>query len=247
MTEEERTTTIEAKREAFNKLALELRNVPFPEEDTLNEEVKKILDPAKCAVIVIDMHGAYCDPTEVLPTLMGSTTDQLQTVVPKLEDFLNHARAAGVTVVWTKMKENPDDMPDNYKTKWKIDDTPPLSVPGTKGYEYVGLSPQEGDQEVEKVTYNIFKGTGLDEKLRAAGIETIIFTGGYTSRCVLSSGTTAADFLGYNIFMSRDLVGVPDTIIAEELTAFSLVHDIYGFMKTPRVITEAWNSYSKTA
>lgn len=231
-------------QDEFERLAIELRQIRFPDEDELRPGERELLDPKYCAVMVIDVHGAYCDPSETLPTLMQSGTDRLQAVVPELSKFLDTARESGTLVVWTKMKENPDDMPDNYKAKLKIDGTPPLSVPGTKGYEYSGISPKEGDLEIEKTTYEALISTRLYKEFQRKGIRTVILAGGYTSRCVATTAAVAADVLGMNVFITRDLIGVPDKITSEELTTLNVIHDIFGFVKTPGVIEEAWKSYT---
>src|SRR5688572_26439613 len=92
-------------KEEFERLAVQLREIRFPGEDELRPGERELLNPKECAVIAVDVHGAYCDPAEVLPTLMKSGTNRLQSIVPQLGEFLDSARQSGALVVLTKMKE----------------------------------------------------------------------------------------------------------------------------------------------
>ncbi len=213
-------------------------------EPKLHPELREILDPRKCAILVVDIQGSYCDPTEVLPTLLGSGTENLRQVIPKLEQFINTVRRYGILIIWTKMIENPALMPENLKRKMEIDGTPSISTPNTKGFDLL-LQPKEGDIEIVKNHYNAFTGTDLDNILRGKGINTLIIVGGYTSRCVSATVLMASDHLGYDVVVPRDLVGVPEAYANEHQTALGVIDSILGYVLDSGKIISAWEEPSK--
>lgn len=213
-----------------------------PERRKLTPELKELLSPNQTAVIIVDVQGAYCDPTEVLPTLLNSDTDDLQEMARKLTGFVNNARNAGATIVWTRMAEHPDHVPENIRLKMQVDNTPPIATPDTPGFEYYNVKPQEGDIEIVKTHYNSFDGTNLDEQLRERGIKTVVLTGGYASRCVQATAFGAADSRGYNLFVPDDLVGVPRKFATEKQAMLSVVDGIIGYVVPSEDITNVWNA-----
>lgn len=57
-----------------------------------------------------------------------------------------------------------------------------------------------------------FKGTNLDEKLEAAGIEHLVLMGVYASACVMETAKGALKH-GYNILVSDDLIADPNGLV----------------------------------
>lgn len=210
-------------------------------ERVLNPELKEILNPRKCAILVVDIQGSYCDPTEVFPTLIESDTDELQELIPVVEQFIDSARKKNIPIIWTKMIEDPEHMPENLKRKMKIDGTPPLSIPGTKGFELL-VEPQEEDIRIIKNHYNTFTGTDLDNILRGKGISTLIIIGGYTSRCVSATAIMASDHLGYDVVVPKDLVGVPRKYADEHKSALSVIDSILGYVLDSGQIIDTWET-----
>lgn len=222
-------------------------------EKPLDPEQVEMLKPGKVALLVIDAQKAYTDPDEALAkSIVNSTTTALEEVSRKLPDFINTAREAGIPVIWTRMMEDPRLMPENYQRKMKIEGTPPISTPGTKGFEYVGeglestdprsrLKPDEGEKEITKKTYNAFTNTDLEAYLKSKGVTTLVVVGAYTSRCVQSTVTLAADHFGYNVFVPQDLVGVLDKDRFEQDPALNSMGTILGYVPYSKQIVTVWN------
>ncbi len=224
------------------------------QEKPLVPEQVEMLKPGHVALVVIDAQKSYTDPNEVLAKeVVHSTTTALDQMATRLPDFIATARKAGIPVIWTRMTEDPKYMSKNYKTKMQIDGTPPISTPDTRGFEYIGeglpendpkskIKPAEGDKEIIKRTYNAFTGTELDEYLQSKGITTLVVVGAYTSKCVQSTVTLAADHFGYNVFVPQDLVGELDENGFEQDPALNSMGTILGYVPYSKQITEVWKS-----
>lgn len=215
-------------------------------------EQAEMLKPGKAALLVIDAQKSYTDPNEPLAKdIVQSTTTALDQISQRLPAFIESAREAGIPVIWTRMTEDPQYMSSNYASKMKIEDTPAVSTPGTRGFEYVGegleesdprskIKPAEGEKEIIKKTYSAFSKTDLAKHLQDKGIFTVVLVGAYTSRCVWSTAVTAADEHELNVFVVRDLVGNLDKDSFEQDPALNSMGTILGFVPYARQITQVW-------
>ncbi|MFW6075154.1 MAG: cysteine hydrolase family protein, partial [Chloroflexota bacterium] len=61
----------------------------------------------------------------------------------------------------------------------------------------------EGEPLIEKSTYSAFVGTDLEERLQAAGIDTLVIAGFVTDHCVESTARSAVD-LGFSTYLVAD-------------------------------------------
>jgi nicotinamidase-related amidase len=82
--------------------------------------------------------------------------------------------------------------------------------PGTEGVEIHALvEPAEGEPVIEKAAPNGFVDTGLEERLRAAGIDSLVVAGMMSSMCVDATVRAAAD-LGFDVTVVHDACAAPD-------------------------------------
>ena len=82
--------------------------------------------------------------------------------------------------------------------------------PGTVGVEIHPLvEPAEGEPVIEKAAPNGFVDTGLEERLRAAGIDSLVVAGMMSSMCVDATVRAAAD-LGFDVTVVHDACAAPD-------------------------------------
>ena len=125
-----------------------------------------------------------------------------------------------------------------------IGNTPGLTTPGKSSFEWFGVMPQEGDKEIIKKHYNAFTDTNLNKFFRGRGIKTLVLIGAYTSRCVASTALVASDVLGYNVFIVKDLVGVPRKYKSEPKGILSALDSILAYVVQSIDVKNAWASYT---
>jgi nicotinamidase-related amidase len=144
------------------------------------------------ALVIIDMLDAFVDGALANP--------RAQAIVPPLKRILEHARREGWVVVFSNDAHQPGD--------------PELKVwgehamAGSAGAQVISeLQPQPGERELisPKRAYGAFDGTGLDEKLRALGVDEVVLAGQHTHICVRHSSYGAL-IRGYEITIPSDAV-----------------------------------------
>jgi ureidoacrylate peracid hydrolase len=158
----------------------------------LRDRLDEKIVPSRTALLVVDMQNdfvhdnGHCAKSFGLPMVSG-----FQSVVEPIAQLAGTARAAGVTVIYTKVVQLPDGslasplwLADNLRYGFE----PLQCMRGTWGWEILDqLAPQPGDLVVEKTRRSAFQGTNLENLLRARGIESLVATGVAGSGCVLST------------------------------------------------------------
>ncbi|MEU6818342.1 isochorismatase family protein [Streptomyces sp. NPDC046860] len=135
-----------------------------------------VLDPGRTALVLVDL----MDRLVALPLEPHKGTH----VLAAGEELAARCRAEGVLVVLVRV-ERPG-----------VPEQPPGS----------GLAAgllRDGDLEVVKRTIGAFQATGLDERLRAHGVDTLVLGGIATNLGVESTARAAAD-LGYQLVFVED-------------------------------------------
>ncbi|GGW72067.1 hydrolase [Streptomyces lucensis JCM 4490] len=135
-----------------------------------------VLDPRRTALVLVDL----MERIVALPLEPRKGAEALANA----EGLAAAFRAAGAPVVLVRV-ERP-----------AVAEQPPGSglVPGLL---------RDGDLEVVKRTLGAFQGTGLDERLRALGVTTLVLGGVATNLGVESTARAAAD-LGYELVFAED-------------------------------------------
>ncbi|WP_426037633.1 pyrimidine utilization protein B [Brevundimonas sp. DC300-4] len=158
------------------------------------------IDPAKTAVIVIDMQNAYASPGGYLD-LAGFDISGAARVVENTKGVLEVARRAGVQVIYFQNGWDPDYVeaggpgsPNWHKSnalktmRARPELTGTLLARGTWDYELVdALKPQAGDICLHKTRYSGFFNSQFDSVLRSRGIRNLVFVGIATNVCVEST------------------------------------------------------------
>lgn len=158
------------------------------------------IDPAKTAVIVIDMQNAYASPGGYLD-LAGFDISGAARVIENTKGVLEVARRAGVQVIYFQNGWDPDYVeaggpgsPNWHKSnalktmRARPELAGTLLARGTWDYELVDdLKPQPGDICLHKTRYSGFFNSQLDSVLRSRGIRNLVFVGIATNVCVEST------------------------------------------------------------
>jgi biuret amidohydrolase len=174
-----------------------------------------VFDPARAALLVIDMQRDFVEPGGFGETL-GNDVGQLRAVIPPLQAALAATRDAGITVIHTREGHLPDlsDCPPAKLTRGepalRIGDPGPkgrILIRGEYGHDIIDeLAPADGELVIDKPGKGSFYATGLDDTLRSLGITSLIVTGVTTEVCVHTTVREAND-RGYECLVLADCVG----------------------------------------
>ncbi len=152
-------------------------------------------------LLLIDFAAAYF--VSASPLYAG--VEAARAAAARLRDA---ARAAGVPVVFTRVEYSPDGHEGGLFYR-KIAALKCFETGNPLGDFTPELAPLPGDTVVTKYYPSAFFGTGLAERWRAAGIDTVIITGLSTSGCVRASAVDAVCH-GFVPLIVTDAVGDRD-------------------------------------
>lgn len=201
------------------------------------EHVFTDLDPAKTALIVIDMQNAFMKP-DVAFAVVESAPD----IVPNINRIADAVRTVGATVVWIKMTYV-DTEPVDWSAFYDLvtaglgDRRRAALTRGSEGHDiWAGLNVVDGEAVIEKTKFSalIQGSSGLDAFLRERGVDTLILTGCLTDVCCES---TARDgmMLDYRVILVSD-ANAADTD-ADHNAALCAVYTTFGdVMPTDMVV-----------
>jgi ureidoacrylate peracid hydrolase len=182
------------------------------------------IHPQTTAVIVVDMQNDFAAPGGMFDSA-GVPIESIQAIVAPTRRLLSAARASGLTIIYLKMQfaadlsdAGPAGAPNRLKhaplglgdeTRSPQGDQGRVLIEGTWDTEIVaGLAPEPGDRVISKHRYSGFFETELDDVLRQAGAETLIFAGATTSVCVEST-LRDAFYRNYRCLILSDCTAEP--------------------------------------
>jgi nicotinamidase-related amidase len=164
----------------------EIRN-SIPERPQLQ------LNPARCALLVIDMNRYFAHPKGrcFLPATAA--------IVPRVMAVLDAWRGRGGTVVFTRHgHEGPDDLGVMGKF-W--DDYIRAEEPDAEIINE--LEPRADEPVLRKTTYDAFVGTELEPLLRERKIDQVLVTGVLTHMCCETTARSAF-CRGFEVYVAAD-------------------------------------------
>jgi ureidoacrylate peracid hydrolase len=158
------------------------------------EHVFENLDPARTALIVVDMQNGF-----LMRGVAHALCEEAIEIVPNVNRLAHAVRRSGGTVVWIQNAATPESL-----QSWSVRDEmdgPERSArrtasmaPGTKGYElWAGLGVKSDDLFVQKTRFSAFiqGASNLEAVLRSRGIDTVIIAGTVTNVCCESTARDA--------------------------------------------------------
>ena len=164
-------------------------NLDVPEY-AVHDEVR--VDPARTALVVIDMQNDYVARGGSLLVPDAAAT------VAAIGRLLALARATRMRVVYSQDTHRRGD------PEWEI--WPEHCREGSWGWEIIAeLSPEADDVVLRKLRYDAFYGTPLDHLLRLWGIDTLIICGTVANICVHYTAASAA-LRWYAVVIPRDAI-----------------------------------------
>ncbi len=167
-----------------------------------------LLTAERTALIVVDMQNGFCH-ADGSAARLGFDITQCQESVEPCVRLVERARAAGIPVIFTRLKWRAD-----YRDGGVLTDEllPALAearccADGTWDAELIDeMAPQESDFIVDKNRYSAFHGTPLDSILRAADIRSVVVCGVTTNVCVETTARDAGQ-RDFRTFIVRDATG----------------------------------------
>jgi ureidoacrylate peracid hydrolase len=170
------------------------------------EHVYDALDPARTALIVVDMQNAF-----MLPGVAFAPIQTAPEIVPNINRLARALREVGGTVVWivtTYTKEVDTEWSTYYglSTPTHGAKRSAALTKGSKGHQiWASLEVERDDPIVEKKRFSAFiqGSSALDKVLSERGIDTLLITGTVTGVCCESTARDAM-MLNYKVVMVTD-------------------------------------------
>ncbi|HUL29186.1 MAG TPA: cysteine hydrolase [Thermodesulfobacteriota bacterium] len=211
-----------------------MRTVEIEDHDTtvkaLNEHLR--IDPAKTAIVTVDMHRGHLDPVEAtLPVAV----EEGQRVCRHAHELLTFARAQGISVIHViaVFRESEADKinPRIGAARVVLSRGAPKTEAQRRGVMHnlkgsiqtelmPEIGPDKNDYVIDtKKTFSIFQGTDLEHLLRIVlGVDTVVLMGINTNTCVLC-GAFESFNLGYKTVVISDCVA---SMYGQDLHALGL-------------------------
>jgi nicotinamidase-related amidase len=179
------------------------------------EPYEFILDPARAALLIIDMQRDFLEPGGFGESL-GNDVGLLRRTICPTQTLLDAARLAGLMVIHTREGHRPDlaDLPQAKMARGRpslaIGDSGAMGrllVRGEAGHDIIAeLYPLPGEPVIDKPGKGAFYATDLEAILRHRGIAQLIVCGVTTEVCVNTSVREAND-RGFDCLVLEDCVG----------------------------------------
>ena len=171
------------------------------------------LDPARTAVVVVDMQNGFCHPDGSL--YAPGSEDAIEPIAGLVE----RADDAGARIVYTRDVHPPEQFEDAYYYD-EFEQWGEHVVEGSWEAEVVEELPvEDADHVVEKHTYDAFQKTEFEGWLNARGIDDLVFCGTLANVCVLHSAGSAG-LRDFRPILVEDCIGH----IEEDHKEYALEH-----------------------
>jgi ureidoacrylate peracid hydrolase len=170
------------------------------------EHVFDNLNPAKTALLVIDMQNAF-----MLAGVGHAVSAVAEKIVPNINRLAEAVRSTGGTVIWIKTTFTPDVL-QSWSTYYEMSTLEAgrkrdeALTADSKGHElWPTLDVKPGDPTVEKNRFSAFiqGSSDLAAILRERGLDTLLITGTATNVCCESSARDAM-MLNFKTIMVTD-------------------------------------------
>lgn len=207
------------------------------------------IDPARSALLVIDMQRDFLDPRGYAAKA-GVDIERLRATIGPVQALLLSARAAAMRVIFTREGHRPDlsDCPPSKLARSRaagaeIGSLGPLGrllVRGEWGHDMVDeMQVQPEEIVIDKPGYSAFHQTDLDQILRNHGIQTLIVCGVTTEVCVHTTVRAATDY-GYDCITIADACAASEAHLQQPaLEMIAVEGGIFGAVASSADLCEA--------
>jgi ureidoacrylate peracid hydrolase len=167
--------------------------------------LKDWIAPSRAALVLVDCQVDFAAP-DGLMAKQGCDVSTAQAALVHAAHLADAARAAQVPCLFVRLVVT-DETPAmrDWKVRRGHGDDPLLCREGSRGADFYGVAPLEGEAVFSKARYSGFVGTTLDAHLRSLGRDTLMIAGLTTECCVESTARDAFE-RDYRIFIATDAV-----------------------------------------
>jgi nicotinamidase-related amidase len=173
------------------------------------------LDPARTALVVIDMQRDFVEPGG-FGSALGNDVSLLRQTIAPIAAVLEASRSRGLAVIHTREGHRPDlsDLPraklERGRPTLRIGDDGPMGrllVRGEAGHGIIPeLAPAAGEPVIDKPGKGAFYATDLEAILRSRGVAHLVVCGVTTEVCVHTTVREAND-RGFDCLVLSDGTG----------------------------------------
>lgn len=212
------------------------------------------IDLERSALIVIDMQNDFCHSRGWFGQ-KGIDVRPMRKPIAAIRTLLEAWRTQGGKIVWLNWGVRPDRLnlspTQIFKSKYRAadgtastgyaerspDDVGRAVVPGEWGARVIDELPVASDDiTVYKHRLSGFWDNEFDTVLRMHGVNTLLFAGVNTDRCVFST-LQDAGFIGYDCILLSDACSTPSPAYVSRAVHF-LVQQLHGFVTTSRAVLD---------
>jgi ureidoacrylate peracid hydrolase len=169
--------------------------------------LKDWIVPSRTALLLVDCQVDFAAPDGQMAR-QGYDVTAAQAALRNVALLADAARKAGVPCLFARLVTRPDDETPvlrEWRSRRGHDEVSLLCREGSKGAEFVGVTPLPGEAVFSKSRYNAFAGTGLDAHLKALKRDTLVIAGLTTECCVDSTARDAFE-RDLHVFVASDAV-----------------------------------------
>jgi ureidoacrylate peracid hydrolase len=200
--------------------------------------------PEHCAILLVDVQNDFAAEGGAMHR-EGRDLSMAQAMVPRLERFVEAARAAGVRCVWIRNVYNTG--PNWYLSEVWLEQCKrrrngayidyPVCEAGQWNGDFYRIRPNPDEVIVTKHRYGAFESSDLDLTLRSQGIRTVIMTGIATNVCVETTARQA--FLrDYYVVFTSDCTATYSQ--AQHEAALFNIDQFFGQVVTSEEVMACW-------
>jgi ureidoacrylate peracid hydrolase len=189
-------------------------------QDSRADERLFRIDPARAALVVVDMQHAFLAPGAPLEVPAG------RAILPAMERLIGACRDRRMPVIWTQI-DSTAPLGGMMLRKFPAIADGRVLDKGTTGFGiFAGLRPPRPDDYfVVKHKYDSFHQTDLDTLLRNLRIETLIICG-VTTNCCCESTARSAFERDYNVAIVSDATAAFESRLHD--AALGTIAELFG-------------------
>jgi ureidoacrylate peracid hydrolase len=189
------------------------------------EHIFDDLDPAKTALVVVDMQNGF-----MMPGVAHALCEEAVNIVPNINRIAEAVRKTGGSVVWIKNTSTAETR-QSWSVKADMDglertaERSEAMAPGCKGHElWAELDVKPDDLVVRKTRFSAFiqGSSNLETLLRGRGVDTVIVAGTVTNICCESTARDAMMRNFKTVMVTDANAANTDALHNASLTAFYL-------------------------